>query len=295
MSEGRINGDLKRGFQLFFKPYLEGYRERVNTLYSDEHTTSTVFTYMKPIHLQVLLRDRYTYLLFSKCNEDKLSFIDCTEIIESEFDLLSSKSDKLKNNFIESLVGLNDYIDAFHFARLGEFAGVSFTRSNSENLPASSKKWGVNKADDDYNSYNLGLALEKAFSPSIELTTVNTDEILERIQDPAFQYEFGESAKAYNAGLYLAAASTGGIALENILRLIIVNKMRDNKLPAKSFIRDSVLKLDQENILPGRLRSRVWEKSGIRNSHSHTNEDPVRKETVESLHQIIEDLVPYTS
>ena len=156
------------------------------------------------------------------------------------------------------------------------------------------KEWGVNKADDDYSTYKLSKALEKAISPPIELTTVNTEEILDRVKDPAFRYEFGESAKAYNAGLYLAAASIAGIALENILRLIIVNKMRDNTLPKYSFIRDSVLKLDKENILPGRLRSRVWEKNGIRNSHSHTNEDPVRKETVESLHLIIEDLVPYT-
>ncbi|RKD20997.1 hypothetical protein BEP19_15045 [Ammoniphilus oxalaticus] len=284
------NEELEEGFRIFFKPYLEGYRERVNTLYPDEHADSDIFTYMKPVHLHVLLHDSDTHLLFARDEEDGLTFIDCMAIDEDEFDHISSSSDKLMNKFVYSVSGLNDYLTVFHFSRLGEYAGISFSESNRGTLVGSARKWGVEKADDHYSAYKFSKALERAISPSIELATINTDEVLERVQDPSFQYEFGESAKAYNAGLYLAAASTAGIALENILRLIITKVFGRDKLPSKSYIIDSLLVLDRKKVLPGRLRNEVWAQNGIRNSNAHTNEDPVKKETVETLYRLINEL-----
>ena len=290
-----IQDELKEGIAVFFPIYLEAYREHVHSLYPLEHKECGSFSFMNPIYLFVLLRSHNTHLIFTNGDSiDRVSFIDPADIEVDEFEKLSSSSRKTKKAYIDSIIGEKDCIEDIKISAIVEHGTFAFKSVNREYLLEASKKWGIEKADEHYQTYLFTKALENALNPNTELTVVDTDDILQRVQNHAFQYEFGESAKAYNAGLYLAAASTAGIALENILRLIIVRRMKDNTLPRNSFIRDSVLKLDKENILPGRLRSRVWEKSGIRNSHSHTNEDPVRKETVESLFLIIEDLVPYT-
>lgn len=289
MTKSRKNEELREGLPLFLEPYLEGYRERVNVLYSHEHANSGVFTYMKSIHLYILLRDSDTHLLFAEDDKDDITLIDCTEADKSVFDQIYSKSDKVEGKYINSLTGLDTHLTVFPFYQLGEHAGVSFSEGNRDFMIASAKKWGFDKADEDYNAYKLGKALEKIISPSAELAAVNTDEILERVKDPAFRYEFGESAKAYNAGLYLAAAATGGIALENLLRILIVIKTSE-RLPKETYIKDSLAVLKRNKVLSTRLSSSVSSLRDIRNSNAHTNEDPVRKTTVDHLYATIEDL-----
>lgn len=66
--------EVKVGLEVFFQPYLEGYRERINNLYPDEHLESDTFVYMQPVHLYVFLRGGDTHLLFAKGESDKLIF-----------------------------------------------------------------------------------------------------------------------------------------------------------------------------------------------------------------------------
>lgn len=281
--------EVKIGLEVFFQSYLEGYRERVNNLYPDEYSESNSFVYMQPIHLYVFLRGDHTHLLFANGESDKLIFKDCDGIDNNEFDYLSKGPDKLKQQFIQSHLELEDYITVFPFPRLGEWAGVSFTKTNLESLPNSSRNWGIKQADDHYDDYRLVKSLEKALATSSDLNVVNTDDILKRVKDPSFQYEFGESAKAYNAGLYLAAAATGGIALENILRLIIKEKTT-YQLPYNTYIKDSLAVLQKDDTLSKRLYTSVESLKNIRNSNAHTNIDPVKNTTVDHLFATIEDL-----
>lgn len=116
------------------------------------------------------------------------------------------------------------------------------------------------------------------------------EEVVHKIKSPSFDYELGESISAYKQGLYLAAASTAGIALENILRLLIIKKLGKGKLPDKTYIYNSVIALDTKSILPGRLRAEVLKHTNVRNANSHTNEDPVRRDTVDNLYRIIRDI-----
>lgn len=283
-------GELEEGFKIFYKAYLEGYRNRVLKVYLDESSKGDSFKYMKPVHFNVLLRDKDTHLIISKSEEDLLSFIDVNEMDREKFNQLASGSVKLRREFIKSVTKLDDYLDELHFNDLGRLAGLTFAQPNQLHLAESSKEWGAAMADWHYNQHLLTEALEKIVSPSINLTVVNTDEILERVNDLSFQYEFGESAKAYNAGLYLAAASTGGLALENILRLIIVKELGIDELPGETYIRTSLNKLNKKEVLPGRLHGAVDSLKNVRNSNSHTNIDPVKKTTVDHLFATIEDL-----
>lgn len=117
----------------------------------------------------------------------------------------------------------------------------------------------------------------------------NLEELVNKINCPSLNYELGESISAYKQGLYLAAATTGGIALENILRILIQKKTR-TPLPKDTYIKDSLTILKRNNILSNRLAASVNSLRDIRNSNSHTNEDPVRKTTVDHLYATIEDL-----
>lgn len=282
--------ELKEGLKLFFQPYLEGYRKRVNEIYTVENDESSSFSYMKPVRLHVLLRDKNTHLIFTSADVDEIEFFDFNETSREEFEKLSSSSEKIKDDFIKSIIGTDNYLAHQRLSQLGEFGGISFAKGNQHTLSNRSRQWGIEKADSHYNNYRFSLAFEKSLIPSSELIVVDTEKILERVPDPSFQYEFGESAKAYNAGLYLAAASTGGLALENILRLLIVKMLGEDELPGETYIRTSLKRLEKGNILPGRLHGAVDSLKNIRNSNSHTNEDPVKQTTVDHLFATIEDL-----
>lgn len=131
---------------------------------------------------------------------------------------------------------------------------------------------------------------EKAMSEKHESFNLHgLNELVQKIDSPSFGYELGESVKAYNEGLYLAAASTGGIALENILRILIQRKT-DADLPKNTYIKDSLAVLKIKGVLSNRLAASVSSLRDIRNSNSHTNNDPVRKTTVDHLYATIEDL-----
>ncbi|MEK5070557.1 hypothetical protein [Sporosarcina sp. FSL K6-1508] len=120
------------------------------------------------------------------------------------------------------------------------------------------------------------------------------EELVPKVNSKSFEYELGESIAAYKQGLYLAAGSTAGIALENILRIIISKKLKGYKLDERTYIWISVKALQGKNIVPGRLLGEASRFEAVRNSNAHTNEDPARKETVEAIYLLIKDLIPFT-
>lgn len=284
------NDVLKNGFEIFFKPFLDGYRDRVNSIYSEENEISSCFEFMKPVELHVLLRTTDTYLVFVRGETDKLIFHDCSDIPASEYLCLGDNISKFVKSFLSKNFDINEYLEKTHYYRIGNDSSLIFEQYNIHLLPERSKEWGRNYADNHYHAYELERILIDITKPSTSLLVVDTEEILKRVKDPSFQYEFGESAKAYNNGLYLAAAATAGIALENILRLLIIKHLGSEKLPKQTYIHLSIKVLDEVDVIPGRLRAEVLKHTGVRNANAHTNKDPVRKETVESLFRIIDEL-----
>ncbi|KOY81541.1 hypothetical protein I6G82_08585 [Lysinibacillus macroides] len=281
--------ELTEGLKTFFPPYLEGYRTRVNELYMEEHKNSDSFYFMNPVKLYILLHEKNTHLLFSENNEDQIVFIDCSHISSEEFSVLKNGPDKLKYRFIKELLDIDEYHVDIPFYNLGKWAGVAFTNDNRGTLVDRSNRWGTHLADSHEKDYRFNKAFRSAIIPSTELEDIDTNVIIQKVNNPTFEYEFGESVKAYNSGLYLAAASTGGIALENILRLLIQVKA-EAKLPQNTYIKDSLAVLRRENILPNRLAASVDSLKAIRNSNAHTNSDPVKKTTLDHLYSVIEDL-----
>lgn len=151
-------------------------------------------------------------------------------------------------------------------AKMGETDGRAFAKRHGE------RARGLK--DQQFNIYGL-------------------EELVPQVDSASFEYELGESIAAYKAGLYLAAGATAGIALENLLRIIIEKKAGQKALPIEPYIWKSAKYIRENRLVPGRLANEASSFDGIRNSNSHTNEDPVREKSLEALYLLIKDLIPF--
>lgn len=269
--------------------YLADYRKHVESIYKEEYSEagSKIFKFMQPVKAIVLMHDKDTHILFYNNHVDEISFKDCSHIPFEELDVINSTDSKFKRIFITDILNLDTkYVSSINLNNFIEYGAIGLMQPHFESIASDS---GVAMANDHYNDYEFVKAFEKAIVPSNKTNVVDTELILNKVKDPSFQYEFEESIKAYNVGLYLAAAATGGIALENILRILIRRKT-DAALPKDTYIKDSLAVLKRNHILSNRLAASVNSLRDIRNSNSHTNEDPVRKTTVDHLYATIEDL-----
>ncbi|MCL1701584.1 hypothetical protein [Lysinibacillus sp. Bpr_S20] len=281
------NDEIKKGYEIIFQPFLESYRDRVNELYLDEYNDQgDTFIYMEPIKLCLLLSEHNSYVVIARSERDE--FITLPPSQENyEF---SQNPEKLKIKFIKEQLQIDSFLDyTQYFAFLKYIGGDFFKESYHQNLFEEAKSNGISTADSHASQYEYYKSLNALLAPKVALDVIDLEIILSKVNNPSFRYEFEESIKAYNAGLYLAAAATGGIALENILRLLIQAKTKAN-LPQNTYIKDSLAVLKREKVLSNRLSASVDSLKAIRNSNAHTNSDPVKKATIDHLYSVIEDL-----
>lgn len=279
---------FKESMQFFSERFLFVYREYVTVHFKEYYETfPEYFPFMKPIEWKVVFNnssiDNYLYIStsdtfstfsnqFSTLGESR-AFYQMPKFTQKEkiAEILSvSEAPKeffqVKYGFpAQAIIADKDHVtkDPSDMPKIGEIMGREFAELHGEKARA-----------EKYELFNL----------------FGLDELIQKIDSPSFEYELGESIKAYRSGLYLAAAATAGIALENILRVLIIKYFDKKRLPDKTYIDRSVRVLEEKKILPGRLRADILKSVGVRNANAHTNEDPVRKDTVDALYRIIYDV-----
>lgn len=284
------NEFIEEKLKIIFPTILTSYRECVESTFKEEFSEVgfDIFVFMQPVKAIVLIHERNTHILFYKHETDEISFMDCTHIPLVQFYDIDDNDSKFKRNLIKDILLLDlEYVASISLVNFIEFGVIALKQSNLEKIASES---GVSIANKHYKDYELSKAFKKAFTPSSKTQTIDTELIIQTVNNPSFTYEFGESVKAYNSKLYLAAAATSGIALENLLRILIIKNFGKKRLPDKTYIDRSVRVLDEKEILPGRLRADILKNIGVRNANAHTNKDPVRKDTVEALFRIIFDV-----
>lgn len=274
--------------QAFNERFLAVYREYVNEHYQELYEAyPKYFPFMQPIDWKVVFNNRSidNYLFEGSANTFATFSNQFTTLGESRvFHRLPSF--KQNEKIAELLTASVDHIEVFQvkygFTAPAIVLDDDYVTEDPNDMPRMGEIKGREFAE---------LHGEKARLEKYELFNLfGLDELIQKINSPSFEYELGESIKSYKNGLYLAAGATGGIALENILRLLIINRIGDKALPDKSYIWKSIEALNKKQILPGHLRAEVIAQNEIRNSNAHTNEDPVSKETVETLYRIIRDV-----
>lgn len=114
------------------------------------------------------------------------------------------------------------------------------------------------------HGYKLKQEKEERFS------LFDLEQYVLKVEDDHFEYEIGEAIKAYRQNLFLAATAVAGVALENILILII----KKNNLSSKTkgpYIKDYLNVLVDHHLLDDRKRREIMNFNNTRNGAAHSN------------------------
>ncbi|MEK4712296.1 hypothetical protein [Sporosarcina sp. FSL K6-5500] len=91
-----------------------------------------------------------------------------------------------------------------------------------------------------------------------------------KVGDDHFEYEIGEAIEAYRQGLYLAATAVAGVALENILVLILKKEGLSSQTKGP-YIKDCLKVLVDNSLLEDRKRREIMNFNNTRNGAAHSN------------------------
>lgn len=115
--------------------------------------------------------------------------------------------------------------------------------------------------------------------------------IFSAVEDPDFEYALNESIACYDQSLYLAAVSTAGTAMENLIVAILENEGH------KSFDDRSTTELGElagilrgKGLIDRRDRRRIMLAASFRNLASHANKGRVTRQDAKVIYQEIYNL-----
>lgn len=114
--------------------------------------------------------------------------------------------------------------------------------------------------------------------------------IITAIEDQDFEYALNESIACYDQSLYLAAVSTAGTALENLIIKILENegKFPENKTTTELGELSGILR--GAGLINRRDRSRIMLAASFRNLASHANKGRVTRQDAKVVYQEIFNL-----
>ncbi|MGC8229869.1 hypothetical protein ACP2W0_12735 [Pseudobacillus badius] len=287
--------EFENGINIFFPSFLEGYRERFKKYYSNG-VENKYFYFCNPTKLTAVYSKKTCYFIFTDSEKDEFETLKTTSNEDEKIDSLQQEPHHLVRRKLLELFNIQDS-SVIEFDQNGwldrrpDLFFLTFEEKNHHLLKDSSFECGGMYADWHYHSYELEEAIKQSVKPSSEYQLFDAEAIMKKVDTESFRYEFEESIKAYNTELYLAASATAGIALENLLRILITHHLGAKALPEKTYIWESNKVLKKHRIVDGRLAGRIESASPIRNSTSHTNTGRVDKETVDETYRLIKDLV----
>lgn len=290
--------EMQTGLELFFPNFLEGYRARVNEYYVEEHSKyPDFFAPMNKCSLKAIIFTFNTYLIFSESQNEKLNIIFATEEENAKLKKLLNAPDHIFRKELYEIYKIeeNRLIKLKKFWDLNRHLTLSFHDfdENHQRIVGFSRSEGIKSADWDHMDLEIHKSLKETMKPSAEYNNFDVETLIRTVDSESFRYEFEESVKAYNSELYLAAGATAGIAIENLLKTLIVRHLGSRALPKRTFIKDFIEVLKTHKIIDERMANRISGFSFVRNSSSHTNTGKVTKEDVDQGYYLIKELVNF--
>lgn len=281
--------EIEQGMESFFPIFLEGYRERVHAY---DVNDSTLFPLLEKCSLKAYIFSFDIYLIFSKSDNDDLKIIFATEEDNTDLkaDLGAPTHIFRKKLYTKYEIKQDIILKELRFHDIGKEMTLLFRIINQHQIPTFSKTQGSRIADLDYLELELQKSIRDSARPSNAYDNFDVDDLILKVKSESFEYEFTESIQAYNSELYLAASATAGIALENLLKTLIIRRLGAKSLPQKTYIRDFANVLETNSIIDERMANRVRGFNATRNSSSHTNTGKVSKEDVNQGYFLINEL-----
>lgn len=282
------------GTGIFFPNFLKGYRDRINQYYADFYSEyPEYFPLMDPIQLYALHFKYDTIFLLCQNEQDSVTNIQANETDNENYVKLDTAPVHIQKQYFFNVakVAIDHVYKVRELNKLGGLCALGFHAVNHKSLDGTAYHLGAEEADFDYQGLTLDKSIEEKFKPSSNYHSFEIEPLIQKVDSESFRYEFEESIKAYNSELYLAAAAVAGIALENLLKLLIVRRLGRAMLPKNQFIKDLNLVLANNKIIDNRLYHRIQSYTPIRNSSSHTNDGKAKKEDAEHAYNIIKELI----
>lgn len=269
--------DRTAGMEKCYEDILKGYRDRVSSYYAEEYESNpNRFPVMKPTLLITVLFKNDTYFVFASSETDSLSVVQATEEQNSNLSSLRGSPKDEDEDFIKDISNVrkeNIFRLILHHD-LGQLPDIYFRnvaeKQNFNTLCEEARQWGRAVADKDYNTHKLEMAFKEVMSPSTDYLKFDINVLFAKVNDNDFKYELEEAIKAYNSNLYLAATTTAAVAIETLLKRVIITKLGDKKVPQDQYILSFAKTLQNENVITDRQFHRIRAANELRRGSAHS-------------------------
>lgn len=118
-------------------------------------------------------------------------------------------------------------------------------------------------------------------------TDLDFTNIIQAVNNEDFEYALNESLAAYEHNLYLAATSTAGTALENLIIAILDKNSIEFDYNQGTELGRLTNLLLKEEIVNKKMKQRIMNSASLRNLASHANKGRTIREDAKSIYQII--------
>lgn len=265
----------------YYRMFLKFYRSRVEEFYAEEYAEHPeTFPFMKSTKSITVFRDygMITFLLNAESNTDEhYSKIDGMNSYE-EYEEISRLPSYIKEKRLLEIAGIDGYIEK----------DLSYYGESDHPVP---------EYREDVALYQGNTYADKHYEITNkykEKKQIDISIALEKYNDPQFRYELEEAAKAYSLDLYLASTVTAAVALETLLKSIIVNKLGVKFIPVNNKFRHTLqyAKILQENhLIEERLFHRIQSMNELRRSGAHSKSGEMKKWDAEQFLSGINEVV----
>ncbi len=276
--------DRVLGSELFFHKYLEGYRNRVSQYYLEKYEKHpSSFKLMGGTGLIVvhLLSDSFFFFFRSEA-EDYVKSVVASEDQNEKYNSMIGAPDHIRLECLSEIgqIDSGSILSEKKLSNIGSNAWTYFRNINHVNLPNASYTWGGEAADLEYLFHNFNQSLIAHKAPKADFHLFDISQIVSKVNDEDFQYEYEEAIKAYNAGLYLPSTITTAVAIETLLKNVIIQRLGERKLPRESrekYILNYANILLREGVISERLNHRIRATNELRRSAGHSKSGKVEQ------------------
>jgi hypothetical protein len=300
-----MNKDLIEFTKKLLKAYNKEYRNKLIKLYPEaykENPEAFPFADLNNIDTYIIKGDKefldWSYYLFLyQGNGDIKNLGDIPYEEYSKLKNFTSDFDFI-SNFINEKIGYEKtpyYTDAssirtYLYGSYNYDTPEKYIEIQMENISNSM----LRKLKDDGNQFINHIDKEASYYAKnafrYAYSELDFTPIIEVVKDKDFEYALNESIACYDQSLYLAAVSTAGTTLENLIIKILESKGEYTDDNSTTELGELSGKLRRTGLINKRERKRIMLAASFRNLASHANKGRVTRQDAKLVYQEIFNL-----
>lgn len=299
-----MNKDLTKFIKKLLVAFHNQYKEKLEVLYEKaylENPEAFPLANINEIDAYIIKGDKkllgstYYTFLYQGEGESEVKFLG--EIPNEEYSKLknfpSSKdfASHIINNIIESDQNPYFYIfDLDIYLSIPNITSEEYIERFKDNISDSMLRKLKNDGSQFIDHINKESSYYAKNAFRYAYSELDFSPIITAVDDEDFEYALNESMACYDQSLYLAAVSTAGTALENLIIKILVdeNEFPDEKATTELGELSGILR--RTGLINRRDRNRIMLAANFRNLASHANKGRVTRQDAKVIYQEIFNL-----